>query len=68
MINTYKINLTLLLKLSNTKKAFILFNVENNKITNYIFTNDLTRYRLKYQTFKLVEIIKPQINKLTIEI
>jgi len=68
MINTYKINLTLLLKLSKTKKAFILFNIENNKITDYIFTNDLTRYRLKYQTFKLVEIIKPQINKLTIEI
>lgn len=68
MTNTYKISLTLLLKLSNTKKVFILFNVENNKITDYIFTNDLTRYRLKYQTFKLVEIIKPQINKLTIEI
>ena len=68
MKNTYKINLTLLLKLSNTKKAFILFNVENNKITDYIFTNDLTRWRLKYQTFKLVEIIKPQISKLTIEI
>ena len=68
MTNTYKINLTLLLKLSNTKKDFLCFNVENNTITEYIFTNDLTRHRLKYQTFKLVEIIKPQINKLTIEI
>ena len=68
MINTYKISLSLLLKLSKTKKVFILFNVENNKITDYIFTNDLTRYRLKYQSFKLVEIIKPSINKLTIEI
>jgi len=67
MTNKYKISLTLLLKLSNTKKVFILFNVENNKITDYIFTNDLTRYRLKYQTFKLVEIIKPGLNKLTIE-
>ncbi len=68
MINTYKISLTLLLKLSKTKKVFILFNVENNTIKEYIFTNDLTRYRLKYQSFKLVEIIKPKINKLTIEI
>ena len=68
MKNTYKISLTLLLKLSKTKKVFILFNVENNNIKEYIFTNDLTRYRLKYQTFKLVEIIKPQVNKLTIEI
>ena len=68
MTNTYKINLTLLFKLSNTKKAFILFNIENNTIKEYILTNDLTRYRLKYQTFKLVEIIKPNLKKLTIEI
>ena len=68
MRNTYRISLTLLLKLSKTKKCFLCFNVENQKITQFIFTNDLTRYRLKYDTFKLVEIIKPQINKLTIEI
>ncbi len=68
MTNTYKISLTLLLKLSNTKKVFLLFNVENNTIKDYILTNDLTRYRLKYQSFKLVEIIKPAIEKLTIEI
>ena len=68
MTNTYKISLSLLLKLSKTKKVFILFNVENNTIKEYILTNDLTRYRLKYQSFKLVEIIKPSINKLTIEI
>ena len=68
MINTYKISLSLLLKLSKTKKCFLCFNVENNTITEYTLTNDLTRHRLKYQTFKLVEIIKPKINKLTIEI
>ena len=68
MTNTYKINLTLLLKLSNTKKDFLCFNTENNTIKEYILTNDLTRYRLKYQSFKLVEIIKPGLNKLTIEI
>ncbi len=68
MINTYKISLTLLLKLSKTKKCFFLFNVENNTIKEYILTNDLTRYRLKYQNFKLIEIIKPGIEKLTIEI
>ena len=68
MKNTYKISLSLLIKLSKTKKVFILFNVENNKIKEYIFTNDLTRYRLKYQTFKLVEIIKPNLKKLTIQL
>ena len=68
MTNTYKINLTLLIKLSNTKKVFFLFNVENNTIKEYILTNDLTRHRLRYQNFKLIEIIKPGIEKLTIEI
>lgn len=68
MINTYKISLSLLLKLSKTKKCFFLFNVENNTVKEYILTNDLTRWRLKYQNFKLIEIIKPGIEKLTIEI
>lgn len=68
MTNNYKISLTLLIKLSKTKKVFILFNVENNNIKEYIFTNDLTRWRLKYDTFKLVEIIKPNLKNLTIEL
>jgi len=68
MTNNYKISLTLLLKLSKTKKTFICFNVENQKITEFVLTNDLIRFRNKYNTFKLIEIIKPSINKLTIEI
>ena len=68
MTNNYKISLTLLLKLSKTKKTFICFNVENNKITEFVLTNDLIRFRNRYNTFKLVEIIKPGIEKLTIEI
>jgi hypothetical protein len=68
MTNNYKISLTLLIKLSKTKKTFICFNTENNKITDFVLTNDLIRFRNKYNTFKLVEIIKPSINKLTIEI
>ena len=68
MKSTYKISLTLLLKLSRTKKCFLCFNVENNNIKEYIFTNDLTRYMLKYDTFKLVEIIKPNLKNLTIQL
>lgn len=68
MTNNYKISLTLLIKLSKTKKTFICFNIENNKITEFVLTNDLIRFRNKYNTFKLVEIIKPTLNKLTIEI
>lgn len=68
MTNNYKISLTLLIKLSKTKKTFICFNVENNKIKEFVLTNDLIRFRNRYQTFKLVEIIKPTLDKLTIEI
>ncbi len=68
MTSNYKISLTLLIKLSKTKKTFICFNVENNKITEFVLTNDLIRFRNRYNTFKLVEIIKPTLNKLTIEI
>jgi stringent starvation protein B len=68
MINNYKISLTLLLKLSKTKKTFICFNVENQKITEFVLTNDLIRFRNRYNSFKLVEIIKPNLKNLTIEI
>jgi stringent starvation protein B len=68
MTNNYKISLTLLLKLSKTKKTFICFNIENNKITEFVLTNDLIRFRSRYNTFKLVEIIKPNLKNLTIEL
>ena len=53
-MNKFKVSIKFLLKLSKTKKAFVLYNHENEKITNYIFTNDLTRYRLKYQKGKYI--------------
>jgi len=68
MTNNYKISLTLLIKLSKTKKTFICFNQENNRITEFVLTNDLIRFRSRYNTFKLIEIIKPNLKKLTIEI
>ena len=68
MRNTYKISLTLLIKLSKTKKTFICFNLEQDKITDFVLTNDLIRFRNKYNRFKLVEIIKHNIKNLTIEI
>lgn len=68
MRNTYRISLTLLLKLSKTKKTFICFNLEQDKITDFVLTNDLIRFRNKYNRFKLVEIIKHKLKNLTIEI
>lgn len=68
MNNKYKVSIKFLLQLSKTKKAFVLFDHKDGKITNYIFTNDLTRYRNLFDSWKLNEIIQPQILTLTIEI
>jgi len=48
-------------KISKTKKDFICFDVQNNKIVRYILTNDLTRHRLTYQQFRLVCEIRKEI-------
>ena len=48
-------------KISKTKKDFICFDIQNNKIVRYILTNDLTRHRLKYQQFRLVCEIRKEI-------
>lgn len=68
MNNKYQVSIKFLLQLSKTKKAFLLFDHKDGKITNYIFTNDLTRYRNLFDSWKLNEIIQPQILTLTIEI
>ena len=67
MYNKYQVSIKFLLQLSKTKKAFLLFDHENGKITNYIFTNDLTRYRNLFDSWKLNEIIQSQLSTLTIE-
>ena len=66
MEKEYKINLSASYLISKSKKVFILFNVENNIITQYKLTNDLTRYRLNYQHFRLLEITK--LNLTTIKL
>jgi len=48
-------------KISKTKKDFICFDIQNNKIVRYILTNDLTRHRLTYQQFRLVCEIRKEI-------
>ena len=68
MYNKYQVSIKFLIQLSKTKKAFLLFDHKDGKITNYIFTNDLTRYRNLFDSWKLNEIIQPQLLTLTIEI
>lgn len=60
-----KANIKTAYLISKSKKDFICFNLDNdNKILKkeYILTNDLTRHRLKYQQFRLIDIIKKEIN------
>ena len=54
------VQLTLLqqIKLNNTNKDFFLFDIDNqNKVINYIFTNDLFRYKNKFSKFRVVSTI-----------
>ena len=63
----YKINILDAYKISKTKKDFICFDVQNNKIVRYILTNDLTRHRLTYQQFRLVSTIIKELEFVTLK-
>jgi len=59
----YTINVIDATRILNSRKDFILLNISNdNKITDYHLTNDLARFRGHYETFRLVEVIKKEIN------
>ena len=66
METTFKTNPETLLKLYTTKKDFFLYDQVDGVIKNSILTNDLTRYRNKFQKWHLVELIKPKIKTLQI--
>ena len=68
MQTTFKTNAETLLKIYTTKKDFFLYDEIDGIIQNSILTNDLSRYRNKFQRWHLVELIKPQIKTLTIEL
>ena len=56
-------------QINRTNKDFILFDInKDNKITAFKLTNDLTRYRNNFQHFRLVDIIKQEINNKQIKI
>ena len=59
----YRINFLDLCKLYNSNKTFALFNIKNNIIKDIILTNDLTRYRNTRQQFRVIDILKTEINK-----
>ena len=54
------VQLTLLqqIKLNNTNKDFFLFDIDDqDKVINYIFTNDLFRYKNKFTKFRVISTI-----------
>ena len=62
-----KINLLQALKINKSNKDFILFDYDNNnKLTNFVLTNDLQRFKKQFKTFRVISCIKTNINTITI--
>ena len=58
MNTTLNISIKLLIQLINTKKTFLIYSIDEktNTITDYIITNDMTRYfRKQHHHFKLID-------------
>ena len=69
MYNKTNVSISIAVKIILSKKDFFLYTEENNKIKNYMLTNDLTRHRNKFNNkFKLVDDIKKQLINLTINL
>ena len=52
-------------RINKTKKTFMVYIEENNKLDRFLFTEDLYRYRQKFgikTKFILTDILKKQIN------
>ena len=61
-----KTDLKTAIKIHGSKKTFLLYNLDNeNNITNYSLTDDLSRHRNRFQSFKLVQILKRQNRTIT---
>jgi len=59
----YTINIFDATRIHNSRKNFIVFNVgQDNKIIDYRLTNDIGQFRRHFDTFRLVEVIKKEIN------
>ena len=68
-MHTIKINIIQLIRINNSNKDFVLYDLDsNNKITTIKFTDDLSRYRNKYQHFKLTDLLRNKSNNLTINL
>ena len=63
------INFANQVQINRSNKDFILFDVNSaNKITSFKLSNDLSRWRNHFQHFRLVEVIKQEINNKQIKL
>jgi len=66
-----QINILKAVKIYTSKKDFIVYTLNNNKLDKFILTNDLTRYRKKFgneSKFLLTNVIKQEIKNITLNI
>jgi hypothetical protein len=57
-----KISITTAVKILNSNKDFIFYKVEDNKVIDFTLTNDISRFRARYNNkFKILDDIKKQI-------
>jgi len=59
---TTKISITTAVKILNSNKDFIFYRLENNRVVDFTLTNDISRFRSRYNNkFKILDDIKKQI-------
>jgi len=59
---TTKISITTAVKILNSNKDFIFYKVKDNKVVDFTLTNDISRFRARYNNkFKILSDIKKQI-------
>lgn len=64
-----EINIFKALRIYKSNKDFIVYNLKNNKLDNYILTNDLSTNRKRYgneSKFLLVDVLKKELNNIKI--
>ena len=64
-----EINIFKALRIYKSNKDFIVYSLKNNKLDNYILTNDLSTNRKKYgneSKFLLVAVLKKELNNIKI--
>ena len=65
------INILKAVQIYTTKKDFVVYTIENNKIDKMILTNDFTRHRKKFginSEFLLTDIVKKQLRIININL